>query len=246
MRLTRLLAAAAAGALALGLAAPYAGGSEEATSTVSVIHGIPGDDIGLDNALPVDVLVNGELCALTGFVLGDIERLELPAGTYDVEVRLSDGACGGPVAIDAPGIEVPAGINATVIAHLDDAGVPSASVFVNDMASAAGGEARVTVHHTAAAPTVDVWLTPGEGYNRIGYGDPAVMIDGLSNGDAAALDVPARGFVADVYPTGVTQVDAFLYALPADLEAGNLYNVYAIGGLATGGFGFIIDVQPLG
>ncbi len=247
MRSTRFFAFAAAGAaLSLGLVTPLAGAQSSATSTVSVIHGIPGEDIGLNNALPVDVLVNGELCALTGVVLGDIARLELPAATYDVQVRLSDGDCGGPVAIDAPGIAVPGGVNATIIAHLDGAGAPTASVFVNDVSAVGDGEARVAVHHTAAAPTVDVWLTPAEGYNRIGYGNPAVRIDGVSNGDAASLVAPARGFMADIYPAGTTAVDGFVYALPAELEEGNLYNVYAIGGLATGGFGIIVDVQPIG
>lgn len=238
--------AAAAAALSVGLVTPFAGAQNGETSTVTVIHGIPGEDIGLNNALPVDVLVNGELCALTGLVLGDIERLELPAASYDVQVRLSDGECGGPVAIDAPGVAVPGGINATIIAHLDAAGAPTASVFVNDVSAVDSGEARVAVHHTAAAPTVDIWLTPAEGYNRIGYGNPAMRIDGVSNGDAAALVAPATGFMADIYPAGTTAVDGFVYALPVELDTGKLYSVYAIGGLATGGFGVIVDVQPAG
>ena len=39
------------------------------TATVYVLHGIPGEDLGLDPELPVDVSVNGA-CALPGFTFG--------------------------------------------------------------------------------------------------------------------------------------------------------------------------------
>jgi hypothetical protein len=119
-RLTRAAAALAAvltPAAVLAQAAP-AGAAE--TSTVTVVHGIPGQDLGLDPDLPVDVLVNGELCALTDFRFGDVsDRLELPEGTYDLEVKSSDGDCGGATAISAEGVELPGGVNASVVANLD-------------------------------------------------------------------------------------------------------------------------------
>jgi hypothetical protein len=157
-RLRKAGLAAAVGA-ALLLPAARAGAAGTDTSTVTVVHGIPGEDLGLDPALPVDVLVNGSLCALTGLEFGDISpRLDLPAGTYDLEVKVSDGACGGATAVGADDVDVHGGINASVVAHLDAAGEPTLSVFVNDLSPAALYQARVAVHHTAAAPAVDVDL----------------------------------------------------------------------------------------
>ena len=49
-------------------------------------------------------------------------------------------------------MEVPAGANATVVAHLDADGNPTLTPFVNDTSATGPGEARLTVRHTAAAP----------------------------------------------------------------------------------------------
>lgn len=247
----RALAGVAALAVATvpALVAGPAGAAEPADvsdlSTVTVIHGIPGEDIGANNALPVDIEINGA-CALTGVVYQDVSpRLEVPAGTYDVQVKLSDGKCGGAVAIDAPGVVVPAGVNATVIAHLDDAGAPTASVFVNDLSPAADGEARVAVRHVAAAPTVDLDVFPSSdgGWGRIGYPDaPALSIDDVSNPDEAVTDVPAGSYVVDISAAGPY---APLYSVPVTLDAGMAYAVYAVGSLTKGGFAVLVDAQPL-
>ena len=72
---------------------PFA--SARADALVTVVHGIPGGDIDLDPALPVDVSANGA-CVITGLEFGQIsERLGVPADEYDLAVSLSDGACGG-------------------------------------------------------------------------------------------------------------------------------------------------------
>lgn len=235
------LAALAAAVVPAG----FAGAEEAETSTITVIHGIPGNDIGLDNALSVDVEVNGA-CALTGFVYQEISpRLELPAGTYDIAVKLSDGNCGGPTAIDAPGVAVPGGINATIIAHLDGDGAPTASVFVNDLSPVADGQARVAVHHVATAPTVDIDVFPSSdgAWGRIGWpSHPALEIDDVANPDQAVADVPATDFVVDISPAGSYNP---VYSMPVNLEEDTYYAVYAVGNLAKGGFALLVDAQPL-
>jgi len=248
-RSARVGLAGIAAALAASLAPTTPAGSVTPpveTSTVTVIHGIPGEDIGLNNALPVDVEVNGA-CALTGFVYQQVSpRLALPAGSYDIKVRLSDGLCGGAVAIDAPGVAVPGGVNATVVAHLDAAGAPTASVFVNDLSAVAAGNARVAVHHLATAPTVDidVFLSSDGAWGRIGWPSwPALQIDAVSNPDRAVAEVPATDFVVDLSPAGSY---APVYSMPVNLESGNFYAVYAVGNLAKGGFALLVDAQPLG
>ena len=58
--------------------------------------------------------------------------------------------------LSANGVAVPAGANATVVAHLTADGKPALTPFVNDVSAVPAGQARVTVRHTAAAPAVDV------------------------------------------------------------------------------------------
>ena len=91
----------------LAVVAPALGATQALAqdTEIQVIHGIPGQDLGLDPELPVDVHVSTLGCVLTDFRFGQVSpTLTIPAGTYDVEVRLSDGACGGTVAIPAPGV----------------------------------------------------------------------------------------------------------------------------------------------
>ena len=89
-----LLAAFLVGSL--GLAA-------QADVTAYVVHGIDGDDFGLDPDLPVDVFVSGLGCALPGFAFGDrVGPLNVAAGDYDISIFLTDGTepCGGTEVID--------------------------------------------------------------------------------------------------------------------------------------------------
>jgi hypothetical protein len=206
-----------AGALVL-VATPA---SAEDTATVSILHAVPDT--------PVDVYANGEEL-LPDFQPGTLtDPLELPAGTYDLAVYPagSDPATTDP-AISADGVEVPAGANATVVAHLGEDGTPVLTPFVNDVSEIAAGEARVTVRHTAAAPAVDI---------RAGG---TVVAPGLTNPNEATLTVPAGTVTADVVLAGTDTV-----ALgPADLELaeGTTTIVYAWG---SGDAGYELAVQTI-
>ena len=62
-------------------------------TTAYVVHGIPGQDLMQDPALPVDVAVSGLGCPLPlqGFSFGDrVGPLEIPAGEYDITISLAD------------------------------------------------------------------------------------------------------------------------------------------------------------
>ncbi len=115
---------------------------------------------------------------------------------------------------------MPAGANATVVAHLTADGQPALTPFVNDVSAVAAGQARVTVRHTAAAPAVDV---------RAG-GTP--VAPGLTNPNEATLTVPAGTVSADVVLAG-TQTVAIG---PADLALaeGTTTIVYAWGSEEAG------------
>ena len=108
--------------------------------------------------------------------------MQLPAGSYDLAVFPAAPPTLRHAAPSSDGVAVPAGANATVVAHLDADGKPALTPFVNDTSAVQAGQARVTVRHTAAAPAVDV---------RAG-GTP--VVEGLANPDEATPDAcpPAR------------------------------------------------------
>lgn len=183
MRRIAILALAVGTALATMVAT--AGAATVTSSFVSVVHGIPG--------AVVDVYVDDALL-LEDFQPEDIAGpLALPAGTYDIAIYAADAdpSTDAPV-IDAPGVMVPAGVDAAVVAHLDDAGMPTASVFVNDVSEIADGEARLTIRHTAEAPEVDVFAN----------GALELTTGAFVNGTEAVNDVPAGTYGATVTAPG--------------------------------------------
>jgi hypothetical protein len=206
-----------AGALVL-LATPATAAD---TATVSVLHAVPDT--------PVDVYANGERL-IDDFQPGTLtDPLELPAGSYDLALFPADAADGsGDPLLSADGVAVPAGANATVVAHLTADGQPALTPFVNDVSAVPAGQARVTVRHTAAAPAVDV---------RAG-GTP--VAPGLTNPNEATLTVPAGTVSADVVLAG-TQTVAIG---PADLALaeGTTTIVYAWGSEEAG---FELAVQTI-
>jgi hypothetical protein len=211
----RTAAVATTAGLAALLAAPIAPAQAQAQgdATVSVLHGVPG--------LTVDVYANGEEL-IPDFEPGTLtDPLTLPAGTYDLQV-FADGDTpdSADPAIEANGVEVPAGANATVVAHLDADGNPTLTPFVNDVSPTAAGESRLTVRHTAAAPAVDV------------RADGEVLFDNLSNPNEASGDVPAGTYSADVVLTGTE--DVVLGPADLDLAEGTSTIVYAWGSAEEG------------
>ena len=209
MRPLRVLAAAAATALGIGLLAA-APSQAAGTSDVSVLHGVPG--------LTVDVYANGDKL-LTDFKPGDLAGpVKLAEGTYDLAVFPAGEGPSGTPAIKADDVAVPAGANITIVAHLDADGTPVLTPFVNDMSKVAAGKARITVRHTAAAPAVDV---------RAG-GTP--VFEDLVNPKEAKADIDAGTISADVVLAGTDTVAIG----PADLDLAEGTNtiVYAWGSAA--------------
>lgn len=196
---------------------------------VYVAHGINGIDLGADEALPVDVTVNGD-CFLTGFTFGSFAGpVELPAGSYDLEVKLSDGACGGPTAI-AGTVPLRADEKSTLVAHLTDEGAPTLGRFRNQVKRVRDGFGRLEVRHTANAPAVDIEFRRKKG---------EVAFSGLANGGSNRVDINQKRWTTRIYPAAA---DA-LVAGPVKLRprAGFLTIVYAVGTLDNGTFGFLVQ-----
>ncbi|WP_432564511.1 DUF4397 domain-containing protein [Kineococcus sp. SYSU DK003] len=207
----RVATLAAAPLFALSVAVEPAAADDGEDATVSVLHGVPG--------LTVDVYANGSEL-ISDFTPGTLtDPRQLPAGTYDLHVYPagSDPAAAQP-AISADGVEVPAGADITVVAHLDANGTPVLTPFVNEPAALEPGQAELTVRHVAAAPAVDV---------RAG-GHP--VLTGLTNPNGAGTPVPAGTVSADVVLAGTDQV----VIGPADLTLaeGTQTIVYAWGSAA--------------
>ena len=209
MRLTRALAtvAVAAGAsVGVALAAPLSAQAAD-TAMVSILHAVPNT--------PVDVCANGK-ALLTNFQPGTLtDPQSLPAGSYDLKLTAANSGCGAAAVLEAKGVNVPAGANITVVAHLSESGSPQLAPYVNDVSAVPAGKARLTVRHDAAAPAVDV---------RAG-GTPVVT--NLTNPNGKSLVTNAGTVSADVVLAGTGTV----VIGPADvtLKEGTSTIVYAWG-----------------
>ena len=195
----------------IGLAGPA---SAAGTANVAILHAVPG--------LDVDVYANGNKL-LDNFTPGTlVEDQSLPAGSYDLQVFPADAADNsGTPAIEASGVQVPAGADATIVAHLTAAGAPTLTLFANDTSAVAAGQARATVRHTAAAPPVDV----------LAGGEP--VFTALANPAETTAVVPA-GALADVAVALAGTTAPVLGPTTLDLVEGANTIVYAWGSAADG------------
>jgi hypothetical protein len=242
----KLMALFLAVAVALTVIGPVAASGGNAS--VYVVHGIPGKDVNallgtsLPDDLPVDVSVNGT-CALQGFKFGEIVGpLSLPAGAYDIQVRVADPAhpCTGFLAIDVNDLPLNAGESATIVAHLNTAGAPTASKFVNDLSRTRRAEARLVVRHTANAPAVDICL-----FQRGRY---LGSLDNLTNASLgmkgeAQIEVKRGRYEAGVFAAGT--LDQVGSNIPVTLRPQTATFVFAVGSLANGTFTVIPQVINL-
>jgi hypothetical protein len=214
-------AAVAALALAAGLATLGTGGIAGAAenASVTVVHGIPGT--------PVNVFVDGDL-TLRNFRPGTVAGpLSLPAGSYRVRVFPAANTSGTGAPVIQATARVPAGANVSLVAHLDAAGRPTLTPFVNDVSRLAAGQARLVVRHTAAAPAVDV---------RAG-GSP--VIRRLTNPNQRALTLPAATVDADVVLAGTDTVA--IGPAEVTLREGQATIVYAIGSAERRTLGLVVQ-----
>jgi len=204
---TRVIALVGAGALAWAALASPAQSAE--TIKLSVLHAVPG--------LTVDVYVNGDR-TLNNFKPGTLAGpLNLDAGTYSVAITAADADDDSDPAIGPIDLTLEAGENYTAVAHLEEGGDPTATLFTNDTSKTDAGQGRLTVRHTAAAPAVDILA-----------GGDAVISD-LSNPDEEVLDLDAGTVEAAVAAAGST--DPVIGPADVTVAEGKNTIVYAWGSL---------------
>lgn len=190
---------------------------------LTVFHGIPG--------LTVDVYVNGAL-TLDNFAPGSFSKtLTLSPGTYSVAITAADAPNASAPLIGPVALKLGSGDNYTAVAHLTEAGAPTATLFQNNPDAVGRGNGRLTVRHVAAAPSVDV-LANG-----------VAAVTDLTNPDEVELTLPVGTISAAVAATGTT---APLIG-PADVTIAKRTNtiVYAWGSLADGNLALAVQTVKL-
>jgi hypothetical protein len=211
----------------VALMAGFTWADQHTVSTVYVIHGIPGTDLGLPNDLPVDVWVN-DANAIPNFKFKQVVGpIEFDPGTYNIKIA--------PAGTTDPVIEadVPLFANETVvlIAHLTDEGGITASKFVFDVSPTTGHDARFSFIHAANAPVVDVtgeWLSGGI--------MPMFRVDEIQNGEKFQVDARAKSWIIKLWPTGVPTVAA---KKKIKMKKQNLRLLFAVGSLENATFTFV-------
>lgn len=194
----------------------------KSTGTVTVIHGVPG--------LVVDVYVNGNL-TLPGFQPGTITPpLQLPEGNYKIQITKQGDQLANAVITGETFL--PAGANASIIAHLSESGSPTLSVYVNNLAGLRKGKSRLVVRHDAQAPAVDVKLYRGE------KGKLVATIPNLSNPNEASADVRPGRYSVTLSAAGSS--DVAYGPVPLKPKPGIAYFVYAYGTLGKD-FGLLVQ-----
>jgi len=198
------------------------------TGVVTVIHGVPG--------LVVDVYVNGAL-TLPGFKPGTITPpIQLPEGNYYIQIT-PQGQDTTQTVIKGSAF-LPAGANASIIAHLTESGMPTLSVYVNNLQGLGEDKSRLVVRHDAAAPAVDVNLYRGRKAKKF-----VAKFPNLSNPNELSADVHPGRYAATLVPAGTSTV--VFGPAPLRLKPGVEYIVYAFGSLSDKSFGLLVQTIDL-
>ena len=190
-----------------------------APASVSVLHAIPGVvvDVYVDNKRVIDNFEPGTLT----------KTFRIAAGSYTLAITAADAADASAPVIGPVDLTVASGMNYTAVAHLSEAGDPTAALFTNDTSAPGDGQGRLTVRHVAAAPAVDV----------LANGVPAIT--GLTNPNESVLVLPVGTISAAVAAAGTTA--ALIGPADVDIAARTNTIVYAWGSLADGNLALAVQ-----
>lgn len=170
--------------------APAAG-----SATVTIVHGLRGQLI--------DVYLDGRLL-LKGFQPERVtDPVQSPSGEHRVELRPAGSAAdAAPVA--SATVTVDPGTNLSVVAHLDAAGHPTITKYVNDMTQVAAGKGRLVARNAAASAPVSVLINNAPAVTSL-----------ATDGEFHAEVAPATYQVTVKDPAGTTIVPANDVPVPA-------------------------------
>ena len=182
------------------------------TFNLTVTHAINGKDLGLDKDLPVNVFINGSL-AIRDFRFGEVVETSLPAGSYEVTVRLPDGTLLESMTI--PYGYIPGGLDVDVTARLDGYGAPSLAVAASEAAAPTANTFDVTVEHNINGRSLGL---PAKLPVNV-YINGALAISNFEYGDKIQTALPAGEYLITVTLPDGTPLDSMTVG-PVDIAAG--------------------------
>lgn len=220
-------------------ATAWAGGA----ATVTLVHGINGADVGQEEALPIDVWINGEL-KLTDVTFRTFsEPLTLPSGMSTIEIYAA-GALGQGVATPLASVqaEFENGLDYSVLAHLDLLSEPTLTAFFNDLSALAGRNVyRETVRHGAVAPVIDaIW------YPRRPNNPPQAVLDVANSEEGGPADFGAPPFCLDLFIKDAGSGDELLGPVPFLARRRVYYYHYLVGSEANGTLEVLQETRKVG
>ena len=169
-------------ALVVGvLAATPAAAQDAGTASVVIVHGLRG--------FTADLYLDGKLLINTFQPERSTDPLPVPAGPHLVEIREAGAPADAPPALTA-NIDLVAGTRYDAVAHLNEGGAPTVTLFVDDVSAVPPGQARVAVRQTAAAPPIDIRY------------DQALAATGVANGTSSDAVLPAGAYDLTVNTSG--------------------------------------------
>jgi hypothetical protein len=193
-----------AGALVFG---QFAVANDALAADLFVVHGINGEDLGEDEALPVDIRIDvppaglgAEDVCLAGLEFGDTEGPQTvqEAGLYGVEIHAPDGPaeCEGTLLV-ANSLSVSLVETAILLAQLDAQGAPLVNKYTVN-ASELGDQARISVIHAAVLPALDIEIVDRDDGNAV---EDTFL--NVQNGDQTfPLDLDEGRYRASVFDAG--------------------------------------------
>ena len=215
MRRFRFAAASLAVGASLFGGAVGPASAQEGDAQAPVVHASP-------DAPAVDVFVNGDR-AIENLAFGEAtDLIPLPAGEYDVAVAPTGAPIEDAVIEATLPLEAGAAYEVAATGTIAD-GTLGPQVYPLDLGPVADDQARVrVVHNSPDAPAVDVAVAGG----------PVLFSNVAFPGATDFAEVDAGTYDLEVRPAGAEDVALALDGVA--LEAGTVYDVFAIGTLADG------------
>jgi len=214
------------------------------SAVLTYIHGIP----GLPE--PLDVFADGNYLFTFDFNESQ-DSLDVRADTFFIEMKMS-----GQTLLSRK-IELEEGKNYTAIAHLtvydheqalskpDVRPSIKLTIFENDVTPLKNWATRLTLRHTAEAPSMDVAVRRGMDGTKF-----FARVPGLSNNDT---EVPSefgpvdvwRGYFTPVFFLSGTNEEIFKSSSPLIMGRGFHYIIYSIGSVLDGSFRLFVQAIDL-
>jgi hypothetical protein len=181
--------------------------AQAGTASAQFVHGLP--------VPAVDVCVDGDLKFDGVAPETRSEAVALAAGERAVKLVAADAENCEAEALAQGTVTATADTDIDLVAHLDDEGSNTVSVFTNDLAKTAAGHGRVDVRHAADAGALDARL------------NDTVIAEGLINGDQDGAEAAAGNYTFTVFPAG--EASPFFAGSDLAVTAGTQHLAYVVG-----------------